>query len=813
MCSDFEEDPIDTLNWSDFLPYHPIFHTNEVEQLENGSSKSYENTPRKQSCLTASISKNLIVVVGSEIRVLNLMEFKYAWRQAAERDELGQDDIDDGEYLPEWINNVKYVTLDTPYITYNIRSITVNFKEKGTLIAVAGDYEVSVVVMPKSTSFSAYYKIGTYYHVVGSSPIAKVLWHPMSESGSHLVVLTEDMKLRMYNVLEDVNEPEQVFCFSPTPQNEFVSFSTESTKAVSFCFGQGQEGWGSFIVYVVTDSGDIYSMCPVVPNKCICNKVFLDQLACLISKKYSEVEKLVVEHKVKNCYNLLNQYRRQFEWMSAIYKQIGNSDSNKVVFSPPAIGRQSIQLQGPYFIQPTPWELSAHMTDASDIICLGTQPVNVIVIAFNNGRVDVCLEVDRVEALWKIDGALDIDNPTLILYECIDLGFIKNFVVPTSWRSQRITNSMNNPSLVQDPFYADTFYVYHFAGVHGIVLKGWLDDLNEIMKNVEDEMAMEDFLKKNRKSDVNWIAGTLPSDPDPLIGLSVMSDVQLSYALLMISSTLQLIYHELSIRKVEKMDDLYRYRFENDVENHIRNNSDLTHRFPESLMKYLNYQGLMRQPKLVLPRVPQKTGGAGDEIDTQFLQSVMDIIQHEIFEMKEAIKALCSRVGDQSIEFKKRQITDLARIRECLHDFTDKKYPELLDRMRYLRNNQVYLECKADTILQKLMYQNDPIPGESELQYYEALEKINDALKGGNGLRVKIKQLETRHMTLSQDYRLLSPRRSLRQSKQFVILSGSQLNKVENALNKEMDLIDETTRKIEETQEKLKRVCEAKSKA
>ncbi|CAG8780211.1 617_t:CDS:2, partial [Racocetra fulgida] len=102
MYSDFEEDPIDTLNWSDFLPYHPIFHTNEVEQLENGC----------------------------------------------------QDDIDDGEYLPEWINNVKYVTLDTPYITYNIRSITVNFKEKGTLIAVAGDYEVSVVVMPKSTSVS-----------------------------------------------------------------------------------------------------------------------------------------------------------------------------------------------------------------------------------------------------------------------------------------------------------------------------------------------------------------------------------------------------------------------------------------------------------------------------------------------------------------------------------------------------------------------------------------------------------------------------------------------------------------------------------
>ncbi|CAG8661288.1 11659_t:CDS:10 [Dentiscutata erythropus] len=807
MYSDFEEDPIDTPSWLDILPHHPIFHSNEVEQLEEDSLKLYGNRQRKQSCLTASISKNLIVAVGSEIRILNLMEFKYAWRQAIERDELGLNDIDDGEYLPDWMNDVKHVTLDTPSINYNIRSITVNFKEKGTLIAVSGDYEVAVVVMPKSYSGS----ICPYYHVVGSSPIAKVLWHPMSESGSHLVVLTEDMKLRMYNILEDVTEPEQEFNFSPIPQKEGISFSTESTKAVSFCFGQGQEGWGGFVVYVVADNGDIYSMCPIVPNKCICHKFFLDQLACLISKKYSEVEKLVVEHKVKNCYNLLNQYRRQFEWMSAIYKQIGNDDSNKVVFIPPAIGRQSTQLQGPYYIQPTPVELSAHMTDASDIICLGTQPVNVIVIAFNNGRVDICLEVDRVEALWKTDGASDIDNPTLILYECIDLGFKKDFVDPTSWRSQRITNSMNNPSLVQDPFYADTFYVYHFAGVHGIVLKSWLDDLSEAIRDVENEMAIENFLEKNRKSDVSWIAGTLPSDPDPFIGLSIMSDVQLSYAVLMLSSTLQLIYHELSIRRVEEMDDLYRSRFENSARKNIRYNPDLPH-FPESLTKYLNYQGLTRQPKLVLPRTQQKIGGTSYEIDTEFLQSMMDHIQQEIFEMKEAVKALCSRADDQSVGFR-RQIKNIEGIRRYLTEFADEKFPDLSDRIRNLRDKQLNLECRADTILQRLMYRNDPIPGEFELQYHEALEKIHSAIKGGNGLSVKIKQLQARHEALRQDYKLLSPRRSFRQSKQFVILSGSQLSKVEDALNKEMNLIDDTTRKIEETQEKLKRVCEAKSKA
>lgn len=76
------------------------------------------------------------------------MEFKLAWREAYDLNQLDTLGFDD--YLPEWITNVKYITLHTPQIKYSIRSLVVNFKEKGTLLAVVGDYELSVLIIPKS---------------------------------------------------------------------------------------------------------------------------------------------------------------------------------------------------------------------------------------------------------------------------------------------------------------------------------------------------------------------------------------------------------------------------------------------------------------------------------------------------------------------------------------------------------------------------------------------------------------------------------------------------------------------------------------
>jgi len=61
-------------------------------------------------------------------------------------------------------------------------------------------------------------------------------------------------------------------------------------------------------------------------------------------------------------------------------------------------------IQGPFLLQPAPIEFDPDECDldniASSIISLKTEPFSIIVIAFTNGKVDVCLNVAPVEALW-----------------------------------------------------------------------------------------------------------------------------------------------------------------------------------------------------------------------------------------------------------------------------------------------------------------------------------------------------------------------------------------------------------------------------
>lgn len=143
----------------------------------------------------------------------------------------------------------------------------------------------------------------------------------------------------------------------------------------------------------------------------------------------------------------------------------------------------------------------------------------------------------------------------IILYECIDLGYIKDYVIPTSNYEIQLTTSINYPCLVPDPYYQDTFYIYHLAGAHGINVKGWLDELEKAVnqaahKDSNEESMYESFLSKNLKSQINWIACTPPSDPDPLIGLTIMEDIQLCYSAFMLSSTYGFVYHELDRKSV-----------------------------------------------------------------------------------------------------------------------------------------------------------------------------------------------------------------------------------------------------------------------
>ncbi|CAJ0643328.1 9277_t:CDS:10 [Entrophospora sp. SA101] len=554
---------MDNSSWLEYVSDHPVFYSDSVKLSgDTIGLENYGKPKRKQSCIAIE-GNNLILAVGSEIRILNLLEFKDAWQYANENDEL----------------------------------------------------------------------------------------HEM-----------------MYNISNDCNEPEQKFCFSENPEKTF-SFGAEIPKAVSFCFGQGDKGWSNFTVYVLFDNGDVYAMCPIVPKNC---RIFIEQLSCIIFKKYQEAEKRLPSNSNLHMYDYLyNQYHLQYRWICDVSQQITSS----------------------------------------------------------NGRLDIFLEVDKIEAFWKIQGLNElIDSPVLLLYESIDLGFIKSFVTPTSNSpfSSKITTSLNHPVLLEDPQYKDMFYVCNFAGVHAIRL-----------------------------------------------GLMIVDNAHLGYLVLILTSTLQLKGFPLESRTTPiklSIDDVTRLKSMGFPE------TDKLE-FPIKLQEVLTSQGLTRQPILLSQIGNKQSSKEFDRVNSELIRGISLTIVNEIIPIKSSAHILINRIKLQ-FQMIKHQADLLQDLKNTMEE-NKHVNSELDDRVNKIKQKHSFLESKANQILQKRIIQSNPILGEFENEYFDMLNRVQEDLNDENGLKAKVKQIQSRHSKL-------------------------QLHKVETALDKEMELIEEATSKIHVAQEKLK---------
>ena len=125
-------------------------------------------------------------------------------------------------------------------------------------------------------------------------------------------------------------------------------------------------------------------------------------LSSYIKRKYERGQKIIETKPDSQDYlDILEQYQLQLNWIKRVYMNLDESNANKVVFSPPPFEQHRVEVQGPFDIHPKPLIISEHSYEASDILMLGTEPFNVLAIAFNNGRVDICIEAENIEAMWQ----------------------------------------------------------------------------------------------------------------------------------------------------------------------------------------------------------------------------------------------------------------------------------------------------------------------------------------------------------------------------------------------------------------------------
>lgn len=72
---------------------------------------------------------------------------------------------------------------------------------------------------------------------------------------------------REYDISVDTEEPQQVLSFVPEKKaKSFLAEDASEREVVSFALGKGRADWGPLTVYAVMKSGDIYSICPYMPQ-------------------------------------------------------------------------------------------------------------------------------------------------------------------------------------------------------------------------------------------------------------------------------------------------------------------------------------------------------------------------------------------------------------------------------------------------------------------------------------------------------------------------------------------------------------------
>jgi nucleoporin NUP82 len=112
-------------------------------------------------------------------------------------------------------------------------------------------------------------------------------------------------------------------------------------------------------------------------------------------------------------------YSKQRKYVSALLQQLPAEVSPDTVSRPvsiqaPSITKRPVALQGPFLLQPSPRLLSTmDVPDASDITYLtcgtpdttaedgGLERLGLVLIAQHDGRVDICLDLEKVEARWE----------------------------------------------------------------------------------------------------------------------------------------------------------------------------------------------------------------------------------------------------------------------------------------------------------------------------------------------------------------------------------------------------------------------------
>ncbi|KAF4471644.1 nucleoporin nup82 [Fusarium albosuccineum] len=572
-------------------PGHRLFEPSPEASRSRGLDSTYSSKKKPVAGPRRTIARRgteVFVAVGREIRWGDLAYLKDEWANHRAKGRSGQgirikreDSAQpfDGDAGLESAAGLR--TIKTP-VADDIRQLIIS--PNSNLLAILTAHTVHICVLPDPSHLTSddvgpikpkMFTLGPTTHVTSRSPIVSALWHPLGVTGSCIVTVTADATVRVWELsttdrwsfdspttsidlkkLADGTTLDQDFSASASATNK--SFSPDSLEmevaAASFST-KGAGGWNPMTLWVAMREGDVYALCPLLPQRWAPPPTLIPSLSVSIVTTVASIED---DPDIGEQEKLLAQ--QQLEWMGELDSQepqvvegpIGEPITE--IYTRPSRPGVIPRLQGPFELQSDPDtgdELDTSITDMliigkkteTDELMMGEDEdldmddgdqeglsLAVVCLLSTSGQVRVYLDLEGIQAQWlppknksKLGRLLaESAPPALLSFQAIDT------MAPVE------VNEESWPVFSTDVTSRYNFFVTHHAAITFISLTSWIFRLESELSG--DSEAGTDFrigLLVNSQSSRDRIYSQPTADvATPLAACNVLRDPDVGYFLL-----------------------------------------------------------------------------------------------------------------------------------------------------------------------------------------------------------------------------------------------------------------------------------------
>lgn len=572
-------------------PGHGLFEPNPETSRSRAVETAYASKKKPVAGPRRTIARRgteVFVAVGREIRWGDLAYLKDGWANRHAKGKTGQgtrikredslhSDVDAALESAAGLRTIKTPVAD------DIRQLIMS--PNSNYLAILTTHTVHICVLPDPSHLTSedggplkpkMFTLGPTTHVTSRSPIMSAMWHPLGVNGSCIVTVTAEAVVRVWELsstdrwsfdspttsvdlkkLVDGTTLDQDFSASTSATNKaFSPDSFEMEVAAASFATKGAGGWNPMTLWVAMREGDVYALCPLLPQKWAPPPTLIPSLSVSIVTTVASIED---DPEIGEQEKLLAQ--QQLEWMGELDSQEPQIVDGRLgdpiieIYTRPSRPGVIPRLQGPFELQSDPDTGDELDTSVTDIMVIGKKTeteelmmgedeedldmddgdqeglsLAVVCLLSTSGQVRVYLDLEGVQAQWlppknksKLGRLLaESEPPSLLSFQAIDT------------MSPVEINEDSWPVFSEDVMSRYSFFVTHHAAITFLSLTSWIFRLESELNG--DSEAGTDFrigLLVNSQSSRDRIYSQPTADVAvPLAAANVIRDPDVGYFLL-----------------------------------------------------------------------------------------------------------------------------------------------------------------------------------------------------------------------------------------------------------------------------------------